>query len=230
MPPTIAFLVPTYNESNQIRDHLEYHAKHFDPDEFVVVDGGSSDATRAEIDRSNTEVTTVHISPGNRARQLAEGVRVSDSAVLLFLHADTYLPRDFSLQRIRSADERWGWFDCRMDADGFRYRLLEFLVSYRSAYFQSPTGDQAIWVHRNLLERIGGIPSMPLMEDVALSRTLRQREEGRRFRRPVTTSSRRWRENGFLSTVLTMWGLKVAYYSGVPPRTLARLYYGRTQT
>lgn len=223
----IAFVVPTYNEETRIRDHLEYHATHFDADELVVVDGGSTDATREEVDRANAGATTVQLSPGNRARQLNEGVRVSDSGILLFLHADTYLPEEFSLDRIRDAETRWGWFDCRMDDDALHYRLLGSLISHRSGLFQSPTGDQAVWVYRSLLEEIGGVPRLPLMEDVALSRRLREQEEGRRFRRPVTTSSRRWREHGFLRTVLTMWGLKVAYYLGVSPAKLARIYYGR---
>jgi rSAM/selenodomain-associated transferase 2 len=230
MPETIAFVVPTYDEADRIHEHLDYHARRFDPDELIVVDGGSTDGTRRELRRSNAEVTTIQLSPGNRARQCAEGVRVSDSEVLLFLHADTYLPENFTLDQLRQVDARWGWFDCRMDAEALRYRLLELLISQRSGFFQSPTGDQAIWVYRDLLGEIGGIPRLPLMEDVALSRRLRNREEGHRFRQPVTTSPRRWEENGFLGTVLTMWGLKVAYYLGASPSKLARIYYGRTET
>lgn len=230
MPDTIGFVVPTYEEADGIRDHLEYHESRFEPRELVVVDGGSTDGTRREVDRADAETTTIQLSPGNRARQLAEGVRVSNADILLLLHADTYLPEDFSLDRLRETEARWGWFDCRMNADALRYRLLEFLISHRSGYFHSPTGDQAIWVYRDLLEEAGGIPRLPLMEDVALSRRLRNRENGRRIRRPVITSPRRWEENGFLGTVLTMWGLKVAYYLGVPPSQLARIYYGRTKT
>lgn len=226
----VSLIVPTYNEADGIRRHLEYHTRHFSPAEIVVVDGGSTDQTRNAVVQANAEVKFIHLSPANRSRQLAEGVRVSNTTYLLFLHADTYLPRRFNLENVASFEENWGWFDCGFDEELPRFRLLSTMISLRSAFFSSPTGDQALWVHRNLLRDIDGIPEQPLMEDVELSRQLRRTEPGRRIDQPVTTSARRWKESGYLKTIITMWSLKVAYYAGVSPDKLARIYYGRTET
>jgi len=44
---------------------------------------------------------------------------------------------------------------------------------------------------------------------------------------PVLASSRRWEQRGVLPTVLSMWGLRLAYVCGVSPQRLWRYYYGR---
>ncbi len=194
------------------------------------MDGGSNDGTIEEVHRSRSDPTLVSLTPGTRSRQLMEGVRVSEGVYLLFLHADSYLPETFSMVQFARTSRRWGWFDCRLSGSSLLDRVIERAITLRSSLLTSPTGDQAIWVHRELLNTVGGIPGIPLMEDVELSRRLREVEPGKRFALPVTTSSRRWRENGYLKTILTMWILKLAYYAGIKPSILARVYYGRTNT
>jgi rSAM/selenodomain-associated transferase 2 len=230
MQQSLAIVIPTYNEAETIKSHLNYHSASFDYDELIVIDGGSTDGTVREIEAANCEPIRVTLTPGNRARQLSEGVRVSTADYLLLLHADSYLPESFTLQTIFGSDSRWGWFDCRLDGSTLADDLIGRMISLRSALFSSPTGDQALWVKRSLLESIGGIPKIPLMEDVELSRRLRQKESGARLETPVTTSSRRWKQDGYLKTILSMWTLKLAYKSGIDPGWLAQLYYGRTDT
>lgn len=221
---TVSFVVPAYREAGGIAEHLRYHLDRFDVRDLVVVDGGSADGTVRIVREFGDPVRLLQVSPGGRARQLRHGVRAAEGDWILMLHADTYLPEGFDPGSIVTGEGRWGWFDCRLDADGLIYRIIERGMTLRSALFSSPTGDQALWVHRDLLEAAGGIPRLPLMEDVELVRRLRRREPGRRFSRPVTTSARRWRENGVWRTILLMWGLKLAYHAGVPPRHLKRWY------
>jgi hypothetical protein len=40
----------------------------------------------------------------------------------------------------------------------------------------------------------------------------------------VTTSGRRWEQNGVLRTMLLMWRLRLAYWLGAEPDALARRY------
>jgi GT2 family glycosyltransferase len=85
-------------------------------------------------------------------------------------------------------------------------------------------GDQAIFVRRDALEKIGGVPDVPLMEEFELCRLLRQR--GRLALAPtvVSTSARRFHENGALRTYARMWWVTLLYYFGISPDELKRIY------
>lgn len=224
--PTFSMIVPTLNEGPHIREHIQYHLDQFDFGEVVVVDGGSRDRTLDEVRGLDPRLTLIRSSPPGRGKQLREGVRVSRGEWLILLHADTRLPASFTLDQIDRGPHRWGWFDCRLDATGWQFSMVSRAISWRSALFSSPTGDQALFMHRSLLERAGGIPDQPLMEDVELVRKLRSLESGRRVTSPVLTSARRWKRDGVFRTILRMWITKLFYYIGVPPGVLERWYYG----
>ena len=89
------------------------------------------------------------------------------------------------------------------------------------------TGDQMLFLQRAVFEQTGGFDPIPLMEDVAYSKRLRRLTRPLVIAEPVVTSSRRWQQRGVLRTVLSMWGLRLAYFAGVSPRRLRQYYYGR---
>jgi hypothetical protein len=102
------------------------------------------------------------------------------------------------------------------------FRLIETMMNLRSRWSGICTGDQGIFVRRDLLALIDGIPDQPLMEDIELSKRLR------RYARPIcldaslTASARRWQQHGVLPTILLMWRLRLEYFFGVAPDVLAR--------
>jgi hypothetical protein len=102
--------------------------------------------------------------------------------------------------------------------------VIAQLMNARSRLTRIATGDQAMFVRRDVFEELGGFAEIPLMEDVDLSVRLRRRGATASLRRRVRTSGRRWEEHGVLRTVLLMWGLRLAYASGVPPARLAGFY------
>ncbi len=53
-------------------------------------------------------------------------------------------------------------------------RIVGAMISLRSRITKVATGDQAIFVRRDVFEKMGGYPDIPLMEDIALSRTLKR--------------------------------------------------------
>lgn len=230
MTSSISLIIPTYNEEKGIAHHLSYHQDRFNFNEMIVVDGGSTDGTQRMIEQSDFDGILDEVTPGNRSRQLRKGVQLAESETVLFLHADCYLPGNFTVSMLSRTNKRWGWFDLEFQDTSWKYRLLGNMISLRSAIFSSPTGDQAIWVEQNLLAEIGGVPQMPLMEDVELSRRLSQTAPGHRFKKVVKANARRWKDDGYIKTILTMWTLKVAYYAGFSPSELAEIYYGRTTT
>jgi rSAM/selenodomain-associated transferase 2 len=190
----------------------------------IVVDGGSSDGTRASAAPLADRVLA---APRGRASQMNAGAAAARGDVLLFLHADTQLPADADRLILDGLDARgraWGRFDVRIDGAHPLLRVVAGLMNLRSRLTGIATGDQAIFVHRAALATAGGFPPLALMEDVALSATLKRISRPLCLRERVVTSGRRWESRGVVRTIVLMWWLRLRYFLGASPERLARLY------
>jgi len=219
----LSVIVPTLDEAEALPAALAA-ARQPGVTEIIVVDGGSRDGTLA---LARTLADRVLETARGRARQMNAGAAVARGDVLLFLHADTRLPAGYAQAVARAlADPRvvGGRFDVRLDATGLAYRVVGRLISVRSRVTRVATGDQAIFIRRAVFARLGGYPAVPLMEDVALSRALKRAGRVACLGETVVTSARRWQRHGVARTVLLMWALRAAYYAGVSPARLARIY------
>jgi rSAM/selenodomain-associated transferase 2 len=194
----------------------------------ILVDGGSDDATIQVAARFSA--VRLLASPRGRARQMNAGARAARGDILLFLHADTRLPEG-GLGAVSAAldDARvvGGRFDVRFDSPRPVLRMIAFFMNLRSRASGISTGDQAIFVRREVFETMGGYPDMPLMEDIELSRRLKRRGRLAALPSRVTTSARKWEREGALRTMALMWALRFLYMVGVSPARLHRWYYGR---
>ena len=130
-----------------------------DADEVVVVDGGSSDGTPALAISLGAKVVS---APRGRGIQLAQGVRVAQGEWLLLLHADTRLAPGW--REAAPPENCAGYFRFALDSDDPLARQLERLVAWRCRLFALPYGDQGLLIHRDLLQQVGGIKPLPLME------------------------------------------------------------------
>jgi len=193
--------------------------------EVLLVDGGSLDETVAMAEGLVDRIIT---GERGRAAQMNAGAREASGQVLWFVHADTLVPVDSSasIQRAVADGAQWGRFSVQLDAPGLVFRLIAWFMNRRSCLTGVATGDQAIFVRREPFERVGGYPDIPLMEDVALCKTLRSHGRPACLPRRVRTSARRWERNGVWSTVLLMWRLRYAYWRGADPGELHRRYHG----
>ena len=224
---TISVVIPTLNEEARVEGAVRSARRAFgDEAELLVVDGGSSDATRTLAE----PLARVLVVEAGRGRQLDTGARASRGDLLVFLHADTRLPSDAApalrevLGEPRTAG---GCFRFALDPPprGFdRWRLLEIAVRVRTRLLRTATGDQVLFCTRAAYRRCGGFPHWPLFEDVAFVRRLRRVGRFRVLPRTAATSRRRWQRAGFWRTVATHWILRLAFGLKVSPRRLGRWY------
>jgi rSAM/selenodomain-associated transferase 2 len=195
--------------------------------EVIVVDGGSHDAT---IQRARLRADHVVKAPRGRALQMNAGAETAVGDVLLFLHADTRLPDaadHLVLDGLARSGCVWGRFDVSIEGGSLLLRLVAWFMNLRSRLTGIATGDQAMFVQREVFRTVGGFPPIALMEDVALSKRLKRVGRPLSLRQRAVTSGRRWQTHGVLSTILLMWRLRLAYFFGADPNMLAKRYgYG----
>ena len=227
MTKSFSIILPVLNERdliNPLLDHLE-SLEGNENCEFIVVDGSSDGGTIKAVTRRDVQCVK---SPQGRASQMNAGAARATGEILIFLHADTRLPRQ-ALEWINNAMTRQtligGAFDLRIDSKRPMLKIVARIASLRSRLTRIPYGDQAIFIRRDYFHQMGGYPEIPLMEDVALMRRIK-RAGGRIgfIPEPVMTSVRRWEQEGILFTTLRNWILLIAYTLGVEPEKLAKYY------
>ena len=190
--------------------------------EVVLVDGGSRDDSVAMARAAGFRVL---VAERGRARQMNAGAQACGGAILLFLHADTRLPEAAdAMVRAALAVQAWGRFDVHIDGRPRMLRVVAALMNLRSRLSGIATGDQAIFVRRDVFEAVGGFPDQPLMEDIELSCRLLRVSRPACLRARVRTSGRRWEQRGVWRTIALMWRLRWAYWRGVPAERLAEAY------
>jgi rSAM/selenodomain-associated transferase 2 len=187
--------------------------------EVIVVDGGSSDSTVALAAAAGARVID---APRGRGGQIAAGIAAASHPWLLLLHADTRLAPGW-LGAVRDDPTRAGYFRFVLNSREPAARRLERLVAWRCRVLGLPYGDQGLLIHRDLLAQVGGMRSLPLMEDVDLVRRL-GRDRLVALQADAMTSAAKWERDGYLwrsarnLLCLSLW------IAAVPPRLIARLY------
>lgn len=225
---TISVIIPTLNEHLVLEKTLR-HTASLGFGELIVVDGGSMDLTipTAEAFCANRPDTHLISAPLGRARQMNEGAKASRGDVLLFLHADTQLPVGAGrIIESALADQTvvGGRFDVQFDTSSVWSQIISSFMNRRSRLTGIFTGDQGLFVRRQVFEQLGGFAEIPLMEDIDFSKRLKRAGRIAALRDTVTTSFRRWETQGPLRTILLMWTLRFLYWAGVNPHRLQHFY------
>lgn len=222
----LSVIIPALNEGANLAGTIR-SVREQGGAEIILVDGGSSDETRAA---AREEGARVFLSPPGRSRQLNLGAAMANGERLLFLHADTSLPVGFD-RHIRDTLSRPG-----VAAGAFRLQFepglkgLSFVAwaaNRRAERWQLPYGDQGLFLSAATFREVRGYPETPFLEDVEIIRRLRRFGRIEIARAPVVTSARRWKAKGVWRTTLFNQIIMLAYLAGVPHRKLAGWYYGK---
>lgn len=226
--PAISIVIPTFNEADTIEGTLRPLQKYrrCADIEIILSDGDSHDLTR-EVVQPLVDVC-INETKG-RARQMNAGASMARGELLLFLHADTVLPDGFCAALTDQLCEHsgrllWGFYPVRLSGKHRLLRVVERLMNCRSRLTSIATGDQGIYVSKDLWAQLEGFSDIPLMEDIDLSRRLRRLARPVVQGEPLSTSSRRWESRGIIKTIVLMWRLRWLYFRGVNPSELVKLY------
>jgi rSAM/selenodomain-associated transferase 2 len=222
---SLSIIVPVLNDAEALRGASaqleELRARGV---QIIIVDGGSTDDSKRVAE---TCADLLLEAPRGRGAQMNAGAKQATGEIVLFLHADTHLPRDADrlLEGALADPSRvWGRFDVRIVPATPLLALVAWSMNLRSRLTGIVTGDQAIFVRRSAFDSIGRFSDIPLMEDIELSKRLKRRGPPICIRGKVSTPARRWKERGVARTIVLMWYLRFAYFLGTDTHVLARRY------
>ena len=219
----LSIIIPTLNEAGQIEETIS-RIPTSEAVEIVVVDGGSSDGTAEKARASGVRVLS---TASSKAEQMNAGAAAAHGEVLLFLHADTCLPKQFEKKVLATVIREGvsaGAFTLGIDSQDRGLRFIEQVANWRARIFKMPYGDQALFVSRKLFFEIGGFADYPIMEDFELVRRLKKKGKIVILPDAVKTSPRRWQNFGIFKTWFLNQIIVAAYFIGIPPQRLAFWY------
>lgn len=226
MPAPLSIIIPTLNAAADLPLCLESLLPGLEAGlirEVIVVDGGSTDTSRAIAGATGARV--IDSAPG-RGRQLASGADAARGDWLLFLHADTALSREWTERagvHIDTRPDQAAAFRLKYRSDARQARWLESRANRRARWLGLPYGDQGLLVSRKLYSECGGYRDVPLMEDVILVRAIGKRRlvildaEAR-------TSASKYERDGWRKRAWSNAWLLMRFLTGARPEDLAKAY------
>ncbi|HEY6170203.1 MAG TPA: TIGR04283 family arsenosugar biosynthesis glycosyltransferase [Verrucomicrobiae bacterium] len=224
LPRTISVVIPTLNEAAGLPDTLARIRHVPEVCEIIVVDGGSRDGTADLAAKLGCRVLS---SEPGRGRQMRVGAAAATGDVVLLLHADTWVEPGLGRAALNCFHDPavvGGGFWKVFRGGSLLMRGSRFKCAVRFLVVRRVLGDQAMFIRRDALERIGGVPDVPLMEEFELCRALRRIGKLVLAGSTVSTSARRFEKLGVWRTYARMWRVTLGYYLGVPPAELQRIY------
>lgn len=226
----ISIIIPVYNEAENIQKFLKQFETYSEI-EIIIVDGGSTDKTRAKIREffiSDRQIKLVTNSQLGRANQMNYGATLATGEILLFLHADTILPDNYqSIIRniISQKNVIVGAFQLNINSPKKSLRLVEKIVSLRSHYLSLPYGDQGFFITKDNFDLLGGFADLPIMEDFNFVQKAKRNGKIVIADAAVMTSPRRWQKLGVIKTTAINQLIIIGYYLKISPDKLRNFYH-----
>lgn len=194
---TISIVIPVLNEEQHIAPLIQHIRNNSDPAniaEVLVVDGGSTDNTINIAQKLGAKI--LH-APKGRAKQMNLGAAHAHGDILYFLHVDTFPPYKFCSRILEAVEEggRVGCFRMKFDSTS---RFLKFMAWWtRVNHKMCRGGDQSLFITKELFVQNKGFnEDYIIYEDGEFISRIYKVAKFKIIPRYVTTSSRKYRENG----------------------------------
>lgn len=230
----ISVIIPTLNEEKTVSKTLNAVSRLINVDEIVVVDGGSTDSTCRVVESyaETKPLKLIKTDLKNRASQMNEGAKYAAHEIFWFIHADTR-PIQGSGKQIKfyaRYDEIVGG-NFATTFEGAN-RWAKFLTWFYSQFHAATLlyGDSAIFVRRDVFEKLKGFRRLNIFEDVDFYRRLEKQGRCVYVDLPVSVMAERFENRSFFGTFLKWTILQFFYWLGVPPRYLAKTISANSMT
>jgi rSAM/selenodomain-associated transferase 2 len=213
----ISVIVPVRNEAQILAAALGELLRQEGLFEVIVVDGASTDGT-CDAARRIAGVRCIASGPG-RGAQMNAGAAAALGDLLLFLHIDTRLPSGalLALQSAADGGLQAGAFTHSFDATDWRLRLISAGHNLKCRLTRIYYGDHAIFVRRDVFDRVGGFPEVAVLEDVIFCQRLRKVARAALLPQTVTTDARRFLRNGVWRTTARALLILARHSLGLKP-------------
>ncbi|PIR22257.1 MAG: glycosyl transferase [Deltaproteobacteria bacterium CG11_big_fil_rev_8_21_14_0_20_45_16] len=219
----ISIVIPVLNEERIIHRNISVFTELATVCDLIFVDGGSVDKG-GELPLVRGRILGCE---KGRARQMNAGAREARNDILLFLHADNTVSSEVveNIEKeIRQNGAVGGCLTQQIDKKGVIFRIIESQGNNRARRTKIFYGDQGIFVRKDVFERLGGFPEVPIFEDVLFTRKLRH--EGKTVVLPdkIMVSARRWEKRGVVRTTFMFNTLLIMFKMGYPLEKTKKLY------
>ncbi len=226
-PIKLSIIIPTLNVAKTIENtirSLSVGNQYFDQ-EIIMVDCGSNDES---MDIAKKFCVKIIKTSRGRGQQMARGVMESKGEWILLIHGDTSLDNGWAKEASEfikkdSAKKIGCYFKFSLDNNHPKAINMAKIVAWRARVFGLPYGDQAFFISRELLDKIGGISPIPLMEDVDMVRRI-GRKNLYAFKSKAITSAVRYLKSGYYRRACFHLFCLFLYFIGLPIKYIVKIY------
>ena len=186
----LSIIIPTLNEADYLTGTLSsiiVNKCYENKPEIIVVDSGSTDNT-VDIARPLVDklILLKSLSSG-KWEALNKGAEISSGEILLFLDADTVVPKEYDKEIemvFMNKNIVGGAFEFTLDGRQFGLRVVELINRIRYRVRNSYYGDQGLFVRSDIFHKAGMFPAKRLFETSAMCRKLRRYGQLKRWGTP----------------------------------------------
>lgn len=219
----VSIIIPVLNEEKYIR-RIQRNLERLDGEyEVIFSDGGSTDRTREFIKPPFRLISGAR----GRGRQMNMAADAARGDILFFIHCDVLLKRDVLLripENVRTGKAA-GYLKIIFDSRRILMRICGFMSGVRARLRKIAFSDQGLMIQKDLFEKMGKMPDIPLMEDYEFSVRLRKKKIPLvRIDSPILVSSRRFKKCGMLRTMWQMQKFQFQYRMGMSAKEIAKKY------